>query len=295
MRTLILLVIPCLLAHALTTSLATADGASGLVISSGREGGSYHDIARGLRAVLRSTEGMMLEVRSSAGSLENLALLDDPASTVGLVLTQVDALKYYIDENAEFGEEYIEIADVGKECVFLIVGKQSAIKSAADLKSEDMGSLAVGRMGGGAAVTWEYMNRLEPAFRRTRPVELGIIEALLQLVQTNRPSLVVAAMLVQRPIVAATPIEIVLDQSDRFAIVPIRAGDIGPAALTDGRAVYSFEKISVGFGRDHRQSFDTLCTRGLLVAARAKLTEEQLAAVTRAMNSSRAFIAPGSD
>jgi hypothetical protein len=150
-------------------------------------------------------------------------------------------------------------------------------------------------MGSGAAVTWEYLNRLEPSFRRTKPVNVEVIEALLALRQATQGSGIAAAMMVQRPRTLSTPIEIVLDRPEDYQIIPIREGDIGVASFEGGRPVYTFEKVSVGFGRDYRASFDTICTRGLLLAAKAKVSEEQLKLLTEVMATSRGYIAPGTD
>lgn len=269
--------------------------AEGLVISTGTESAYYHTVARGLRAVLRSQYDTPLEILTSAGSIENLTLLDDPASPVAIALTQADALKHYIDDHPEFASRHLVVSDVGEECVFLITGKQDGIESLADLKAEGSRELAVGRLGSGAAITWEYLNRLEPSFRNTRPVDVETIEALLGLRLSTGSSAIVAAMMVQRPRSLSAPVETVLDRPDDYQIVPIREGDIAPASLEGGRPVYSFERVSVGFGRDYSLSFDTICTRGLLIAARAKVSEEQLKVLNEAMATSRSYIAPGTD
>ncbi len=291
MRTAILVVLSVLLLLVAPEGRSAED----LVISSGSESGYYYTVARGLRAVLRSQYGTPLEIRTSAGSLENLALLDDPASPVAIALTQADALKHYIDDHPEFVSKQVELADVGEECVFLITGKRKGIKSLADLKAEGSRELAVGRLGSGAAVTWEYMNRLEPSFRHTEPVNVEMIDALLGLRQATRSSAIAAAMMVQRPRTLSAPVETVLDRRDDYQIVPIREGDIAPASFEGGRPVYSFEEVSVGFGRDYRVTFDTICTRGLLIAARAKVSEEQLELLNEVMATSRSYIAPGTD
>jgi TRAP-type uncharacterized transport system substrate-binding protein len=269
--------------------------AEDLVISSGSESAYYHTVARGLRAVLRSQYGTHLEIRSSAGSLENLTLLHDPASPVGIALAQADALKRYLDDHPEFASQHVVLADVGEECVFLITGKPKGIESLADLEAEGGRELAVGRLGSGAAITWEYMNRLEPSLRNTKPVDVEMVEALLGLRRTTGTSAIAAAMTVQRPRTLSAPVEILLDRRDDYQIVPIREGDIKPASLEGGRPVYTFETVSVGFGRDYRLSFDTICTRGLLIAAPAKVSEEQLKLLNEAMATSRGYIAPGTE
>jgi hypothetical protein len=269
--------------------------AENLVISSGSESGYYHSVARGLRAVLRSEYSTPLEIRTSRGSLENLTLLDDPASSVAIALTQADALRQYNEDHPGFISKYVELSDVGEECVFLFTGKRTGIKSVADLKAEGSRTVAVGQLGSGASVTWEYMNRLDPSFRSTQPVNVELVEALLELRQTTRPSAVAAAIMVQRPRTLSAPLEIVLDRRDDYEIVPIREGDLGPVSPEGRHPVYTFEKVSIGFGRDYRVSFDTICTRGLLIAARAKVTEEQLKLLNRAMATSRSYIAPGTE
>jgi hypothetical protein len=153
----------------------------------------------------------------------------------------------------------------------------------------------VGESGSGAAVTWEYLNRLEPTFRSTKPVQLDMIQALLQLRHTAEAPAIAAAMLVQRPRTLSGPVEILLDHRDDYRIVPIREGDIGAVSFDGGRPVYTFEKATAGFGRDYRLSFDTICTRGLLLASKPKLSEEQLQLLGKALATSRSYIAPGAD
>jgi hypothetical protein len=91
------------------------------------------------------------------------------------------------------------------------------------------------------------------------------------------------------------PVELILDHRNDYTIVPIRKGDIRAASFESGRPVYSFEEVSAGFGRDYSVSFETICTRGLLIGARAKLSEEQLKLLEKALATSRSYIAPGSE
>src|SRR5688500_1153706 len=58
-----------------------------LVLSAGSAGGAYHEFA-GRYAAILARDGVTLEVRPSAGSVENLQRLADPASDVEVAFVQ---------------------------------------------------------------------------------------------------------------------------------------------------------------------------------------------------------------
>ena len=62
------------------------------------------------------------------------------------------------------------LGEIGKECVFIVTGKDSDLKSDSDLQQPGKGRLiAVQSPNSGVAGTWEYMTRLEPAFKTLAP------------------------------------------------------------------------------------------------------------------------------
>jgi len=280
-----------------------ADDQAGIVIASGRRGGYYHAIARGLRIVLRSEHGIPTDVVTSNGSLENLAELHDPDSLVDLALAQADALQSYLAAHPDFADGYLQVSDAGKECAFIVARRGGGITGldalAAPAGTGDGGgtgqaprTIAIGEAGSGASVTWANMTRLRPALGATRAVERGVIETLLEMRQPQAGETPVAAMMVQRPMAVATPLEIVLQNREDFALVPIRESDLRAAALEQEPPVYSFEKVVVGFGRDHQTGVDTLCTRALLLASKTKMSAKELELVGRALLESRRYIMP---
>lgn len=292
----LLALLPLTVSTILPASLALADG---VVIASGAKGGYYHSIARGLRTVLREEQDITTEVVATRGSLENLAALDDAESGVNVALAQADALQHYIAKHPHFANEYVELSDAGKECAFLVSGGARGIDSLSDLSGKSVRQLAVGEEGSGAAVTWSYMTRLAPALRRAETVNVGFIEALLDLRSASKTSagrtVPSAALIVQRPNAISTPLEAVLQNRDDLRFVPIRAGDLADADREDDDPAYTYEEVSLGVGSDYRIGVDTLCTRSLLLASRPKLTSEGLAAVGEAVLSSRQYLMPGSD
>ncbi len=267
-------------------------GAQGIVVSAGREGGYYHTIANRLRNALSSEQGVRAEVRYSPGSLENLARLDDPSSPVNVALTQADALRRYLDEHPGFDGEFNVLADIGTECAFIVAPVGGPVKTAADLKAEAGLAISVGDVLSGGAVTWDYMGRLEPAFRNTRVAHSEIMAALLEIRGGGEFSDVKSVLVVQRPRLSSV-LEVVLDNLDVYRLVPIRAGDLGNATLPSGSPIYTFETVRVGVGRDHSASVETLCTHGLLLATPAKLSEERFGQLADVILKSGRFIMPG--
>jgi hypothetical protein len=258
-----------------------------LVISSGREGGGYHEIGRRVRNLLTNEHHYYVEVEPSRGSMENLERLADPKSPVGAALTQTDALNLYLREHPGFAQEFVVLADIGKECVFLFAARDSDLSKATDLKAEAGRSIAVGHENSGAAVTWAHMGQLEPGFQNTRPVYVDTVEALARIKAREHYSKLETAMLVQRPHVASPPLEIVLDSPDAFQILPILGGDLKSPALPNGEPVYTFEKVSV-----RKIAFDTICTRGLLLASKQKVDESVRSRLAEVLLESASYIAP---
>jgi hypothetical protein len=152
--------------------------------------------------------------------------------------------------------------------------------------------VAVGDTLSGAAVTYEYLTHLDPRFRNTPAKNISIIEAMLDLKTSARRLNVVAAMVVQRPLVISAPVEIAMDNRDLYRFVPIRAEDVQGAAAAESR--YSFETIDVGFGRDYKVSLETICTQGLILGAKGKFSDPMLTKIAQSILESRRYIMPGS-
>jgi hypothetical protein len=244
-------------------------------MSTGREGGNYYYIGQRLKSAMLLEHDTWFEVLTSRGSLQNLRRLDDPESPVGIALTQADALNHYLQQHPEFVEDFLVLGDVGKECVFIVVGQESGLTTAADLKKETGGELSVDDAESGASVTFEHMTELDPRFRAITPVSVDVMEALLQIKVAGERTKLRAAMIVQRPKALSEPIKTVLENPDTYRFVPITEVDIGNAKLPDGSAVYTFERVAVG-GKSNRRSveIDTLCTRGLMLASKKKLAKD---------------------
>ena len=277
--------LPCL--FLLTTGLSLSAGsvaADGpIVISTGKSGGGYNTIGERLKSVL-AEQDQAAQVLTSAGSVENLTRLDDAKSPVNVGLTQADALQAYLKEHPDFAGKLITLGEIGKECVFIVTGKDSDIHSDADLQAQSGGRLiAVQSPNSGVAVTWQYMTVLEPAFKNTAPAFVDGAEALLQIKNAGKTSKVQAVMVVQKPMAKSTEMQVVLDNPKDFRLVPVKDWDLNDT-LPDGSAVYSFESVTVAekkWGFD--TTVDTICTRGLMLANKDKLSADQRGRLSKVM------------
>ncbi|MBW2271545.1 MAG: hypothetical protein JRH16_23600 [Deltaproteobacteria bacterium] len=248
---------------------------SRIVIAAGMQGGNYFRIGERLKTELILRKETLPVLEATEGSLENIMRLRDASSPVNVSLVQADALRFYLNENDDFREEFFVLGDMGKECVLLIASQAGEVQSAADLKQRPAGTLSVGGPGSGAAVTYKAMTSLAPEFSATQPVYEPIMEALLQLKTGSEFTRLRGVMLVQRPSRESRPIQVVLDNRDIYRFVAITTDDVPNLSLPDGTPVYSFEKVQVGGkSRPERPDVQTLCTRALLLGSRAKLDRE---------------------
>ena len=261
--------------------------ASDLVIGSGSEQGYYHEVATRLATVLRSEYETVTEVVPSNGSLENLKNLVDPASSVSLGLVQADALRFYLRNRKDATQKLEVLTSIGRECAFLVAGRQGRVREFADLKSPKI-LLALPAEQSGARVTFASMKNLDPALGKAGLLGLTALEALLGI----KSGAVDAALFVQRPR-AVPPLEIVLENQDLYQFVSIPAGEVPNAKLPDGSPVYTFGNVKLGFGKNFSASVDTVCTRGLLIGSKSKLSVPNRDLVARALVASGRYILPG--
>lgn len=254
---------------------APAARAERIVISTGNEGGSYYYIGQRLKTELILAKEQPPLVMTSQGSIDNLTRLDDPDSAVNVALAQADAVRAYLETHPDFAGELMVLDDMGAECALLVTSSKSALRTAADLKKDAAGEISVDAPGSGAAVTFETMSLLEPAFRATRPVFVPIMEALLQVKVHSEFTELRTALLVQRPHRVSPPLKLILKDPESYRFIPIVASDLPNASLPDGSPIYSFERVSVGPEKSRRhQEIETLCTRALLLGSADKLERE---------------------
>ncbi len=123
-----------------------------IVISTGGEGGAYHAFAQQYAEIL-ARDGITLEVRTSAGSVENLKRLQDPASDVEIAFVQGGI------KPADAGEEaplLVKLASVAYEPLWVFVRGKAPLDHLTQLKGK---RLAVGPQGSGTRALAEVLMR----------------------------------------------------------------------------------------------------------------------------------------
>lgn len=277
-------------AHAADTS----DTESGIVISAGREGLGYWGIATRLQAVALESS-LAVEVLESVGATENLNRLADPESPVSLALTQSDALSRYLDLHPGFQVDLQIFESIGKECIFVIADKNSRLRSEDDLRAPDAGyRLAIQSADSGSAVTFESMRTLAPDLGNTEVVYMDTRAAMDQL-GTDSPDAVDAVMLVHRPKVRSSELQLALTSPERFRLVSFNNPDLG-GKLPNGDPVYvSMDIPLIRSGWKTERSVRTLCMEGLLVGSRKKLSSTDRARLVRVIDLQWGRIYPEKD
>jgi cytochrome b involved in lipid metabolism len=257
----------------LAPGIAWAEDAE-TVISTGRKGGSYYYIGERLRQAVQLQHRLQIRVETSSGSIQNLARLADPSNDVGLALTQTDALDRFLRDNAAFANEFIVLGDAGKECAILISSKRSDIRSFSDLQKAGS-EISVDDPGSGASATFDDLQAMAPGLAQTKAVYVDTMEALLQMKVAGAHTQLKAALLVQRPSTRSAPVRILLENPTDYHLIPILPSDVANRRLPDGSGIYSFEKVNIGSTRGGQTlDVDTVCTRGLLLASKRKLSRE---------------------
>ena len=285
----LVIVLSCLVSGTAWSQLAATS------ISTGRKGGNYFEIGKRLQSAMLVERNLKVGVEASSGSIQNLARLAEASSPVGLALTQSDALSGFIRNNPEFADDFIVLADAGRECVLLISSRKDGVESFPKLRSIPGAEISVDDLGSGASATFDHLRTMDPALRKTKPVFVDTVEAMLQVKMGGAHTQLRAVMLVQRPSAQTPPIKILLDNANDYQLVPIRETDIQNTKLPDERVVYTFEKVRIGSGEGSAAlEVDTICTRSLLLASKTKLDRDMRSQLSHVMlNSSKSIIGKG--
>jgi TRAP-type uncharacterized transport system substrate-binding protein len=254
-----------------TLALSAQDSdatAAGVVLSSGVEGGGYWSAAARLQAVAKGMR-FSVENRPSSGSLENLEQLLDAESPVNLAFAQADATQYYLNRHEDEVKKLDLLENIGQECVFMVTGIDSAIRTDQDLRDAKDLHLGIASAASGVAVTFDYMVTQIPELVDVR-VDYGDTLALMEKLTASKPP-VHAVMMIHRPKEHSPEVDYALAHVDRFRFVELSDERL-TQELWNGRKIYRSMSLAMP-GMD--TPVKTVCVTGLLLANKHKLTVEQ--------------------
>jgi TRAP-type uncharacterized transport system substrate-binding protein len=258
----------------------------GIVLSAGREGGGYWGVGERLRKVAAEA-GLSVDLKSSAGSTENLERLNNPGSPVNLIFTQTDALKSYLQTHPRFSGKFEILNSIGLECVFIIAARHSGIENDQDLQDPKGHRIAIPGAASGVAVTFSYMSQLVPGLANTQPEYTDTFDAMKEF---GNPGAVDAIMLVHRPDANSPELKLAASDGEKYRLIPVEDRHLADK-LPNGDEVYEFLDVPLtrsASGAD--VTVPTICTRGLLVASPKKLSPKARDALKRIVDSQWARI-----
>lgn len=266
----------CLLAFGSTmcvsvssVSAAEPTSSTGVVLNSGVEGGGYWNAGERLQSVAASKMGLGVENVPSTGSLENLEHLLDPESPVNLAFAQADATQYYLNQHPEDIRKLELLENIGQECVFMVTGVDSEIRTDEDLQDAKDPHLGIASAASGVAVTFDYMVSQIPELVNVK-VDYGDTLALMEQITASKAP-VDAVMMVHRPKERSPEVDYALSHSDQYRFVELSDERL-TQELWNGRKIYRTMKIALP-GVD--KPVQTICVLGLLLANKQKLTLEE--------------------
>jgi len=246
-----------------------ADDGPGVVLASGVVDGGYWNAGERLREVAATEFGLAVENRPSDGSLDNLEKLLDPDSPVGVAFAQADAVQYYPNQHPDDVTKLELYENVGQECVFILTGRDSELRTDDDLRDEDNLQLGIASAASGTAITYKYLVSQMPELEDIT-VDYGDTASMMAGLDGPNPS-VDAVMTVHRPKELSPEVTLVLNNPERYRFV-----ELGDDSLTEklwfGREVYRSMALVMPGAREPVQ---TICVLGLLLGNKLKLTLDQ--------------------
>lgn len=242
---------------------------AGVVLVSGVEGGGYWNAGTRLQSVAEREVDLAVINLPSSGSLENLELLLDRDSPVNLAFAQADAAQYYLSRHPDDLIKLDLLENIGQECVFIVTGVDSEIRTDEDLLEATDVRLAIASPSSGMAVTFDYMVSQIPELADVK-VTYGDTAAVMDELNSNNPK-VDAVMTVHRPREHSSEVDHALANAKRYRFVEL-SDERFTEELWNGRKVYRAMKLALP-GAD--EPVKTICVSGLLLANKQKLSIAQ--------------------
>lgn len=211
-----------------------------LIVSTGREGGSYFGVQGPKIVKFMKGAGLNVTFVASTGSLDNLDKVSKGEAHVGIA--QADSIMFFKKTNPQAGTK-IEIGGtLGRECAFVVAKKGGKVSEDSHLQIKGV-SIAAGAQGDGSRATWDYMGILEEKFKNAMPVDVGGASGLAQVVsgQTN------AFLFVTNPdpkVLYTNEIFTLARDNKTLQFVPVTDWDLNDK-LPNGDAVYNFETVTI--------------------------------------------------
>lgn len=237
--------------------------AADVVISTGGRGGSYFATGEKLAEILVEYDYPAKAVKSK-GSVENINRVASGEAVLGFA--QLDALAWWMGRNPEQAGQLKVLGNLYSECVYVAVNADGDVNDEGDLQSGDA-NIAVQKKGSGSAVTWSYMQELEPSFASGTTFFQGGLQLLNQIAD-NPNGEINAFLWVSDPLnLEQRYLKTVLG-NDKLELVDIKDWDLNDKHPELGRPIYRFEEPDVAKGMLFDTELSTICMDAVVVASK---------------------------
>ena len=243
----------------IATALTCATYASAYTITSGGPSGTYYKVANNLSNIVPG--GAVLK---SKGSIENLDRLKNKEADLAII--QADAMAWYFGKYPEMVSQIEVMGSLYKECVHIAVAKKGKVRNEDDLQKKGV-TIAIGKQGSGSAVTWDYMMKLEPGYKKAAVSFTGGSRAFNKLARStpDANNTLDAVMWVTKPTLNDKSLKAVINHPD-LEMIAVNDKDLNDTYKPLGRPIYEFEGLPTKDGLFSSGKLTTPCVEALLVA-----------------------------
>ena len=225
-------------------------------VSTGGKQGSYFKVGHNLTQVIGGGT-----VMTSKGSVQNLDRIMKGEAQLGM--SQMDVIAWYADKHPASQSKIEIMGGMYQECVYIAYNKNGKVKNEDDLQTEGV-TIAVGKKGSGGAVTWDYMRKLEPGYKKASVSYTGGTRALNKLA-VGDSSGIDAVLWVTKPNLNGKYAQSVIN-NDSLEFMNVNDKDLNDKYKPTGKPVYVFQTIETEKGFFNDQEFSTICMDAVLIA-----------------------------
>ncbi len=232
---------------------------SAYTITTGGKSGDYFKVGNNLVKLVKG--GKVIE---SKGSVENLERLVAGEADIGIV--QSDAYAWYLSKHPKASPKIEIMGDLFKECIHIAVNKNGKVQDEDDLQSEGA-TIAIGQKGSGTAVSWDYMMKLEPGYKKSAVSFIGGSRALSKLALSSKEdkSSIDAVMWVARPDLNNKFLKIVRE-NPKLKMIEVDDKDLNDTYKPLGKPIYTFENLPTKDGLFSKGKIEVPCMEALIIA-----------------------------
>lgn len=243
----------------LVSTLVFSLQASAYTVTTGGKEGAYFKVGNNLVKLVKG--GKVIE---SKGSIENLERLVSGEADIGVV--QLDAYAWYLSKHPKASTKIEVMGSLFKECIHIAVNKNGKVQDEDDLQSKGA-TIAIGKQGSGTAVSWDYMMKLEPGYKKSAVSFTGGSRALSKLALSSKgdKSSIDAVMWVARPDLANKYLKIVRENPS-LEMIEVDDKDLNDNYKPLGRPIYTFEALPTKDGLFSKGKVEVPCMEAAIIA-----------------------------